>query len=314
MSSDETPWDVVVVGSINIDYMVRADRLPRPGETVRGTALQVNFGGKGANQAVALSRLGMRVGLVGRVGSDPMAPEVLKGLRGEGVDIARVAREANASTGAALITIDPEGQKQISFAPGANDRVTVEDVRSAAERIRAARAVVVQLELPMEVVAEALRIAHSAGVTTVLDPAPALPLSDEVYHLVDAIKPNAHEAESLTGIQVHDRDTARRAGKRLLERGVRKIAAVSAGEAGNLLLTADKEHWLPRIPVRSVDATGAGDAFTAALAVALIEGRPPGDAGRFASSAAALATTAAGAWAGMASRQQIADLLSRHLT
>lgn len=311
MSPPDAPWDVVVVGSINIDYTVRADALPRPGETVRGTELQVAFGGKGANQAVAVSRLGRRVGLIGRVGDDAVGYEVLEGLRGAGVDVERVAPEPHLPTGAALITVDPQGQKQITFAPGANARVTVEDVRSAAGRIRAAKALVVQLEIPLEPVIEALRIAHTAGVMTVLDPAPALLLSDEVYQLVDAIKPNAHEAEALTGIPVHDRDTARQAGKRLLSRGVLKIAAVSAGDTGNLLLTADEEHWLPRIPVRSVDATGAGDAFTAALAVSLIEGRSPGEAGRCASAAAALATTATGAWAGMANRQQIEDLLSR---
>src|SRR5207248_2224845 len=166
-------------------------------------------------------------------------------------------------------------------APGANRQRTVADLRAAERTIAAARVVLVQLEVPLEAVGAALRLGRDAGAQVVLDPAPPTPLPDELLRLVDVIKPNADEARALTGVAVGDRASAREAAERLLERGVR-AAAVQAGGEGNLLVSHDHEYWLPKIPVASVDATGAGDAFAAAIAVMLAEGRSLEEAGRFA--------------------------------
>jgi ribokinase len=304
-------WDVVVVGGANTDYLVRGPRLPRAGETVVGDVFQPAPGGKGANQAVAAARLGARVAFVARLGLDDRGDEVLGRLAAEGVDARQVTRDADAPTGVALIMVGEGGEKQMLTAPGANRHLAVADLRAAERTIAAARVVLVQLEAPLDAVGAALRLGRDAGARVVLDPAPAppTPLPDELLRLVDVIKPNAGEARALTGVSVGDRRSAREAAERLLERGVR-AAAVQAGDEGNLLVSHDGEYWLPKIPVASVDATGAGDAFAAAIAVMLAEGRSLEEAGRFAN-AAALTTTALGAQAALPRRENVLALLAR---
>jgi ribokinase len=305
-----TAWDVVVVGSVNTDYLVRGPRLPRPGETVLGGELYEGLGGKGANQAVAAARLGARVALVARVGRDGRGEQALARLRAEGVDVAAVGHDETALTGTAIIMVDRAGEKQILVAPGANDRLTAEQVRAAAATVQAARVVLCQLEVPLGAVAEALRLARAAGARTMLDPAPAVVLADELLRLVDVIRPNASEAAVLTGVAVHDRASARQAADWLRGHGA-GAAVVQAGDEGNLFAGPDGEHFVPKLPVPGVDATGAGDALAGALAVALAEGRSLAEAGPFASAAAALATTKVGAQEGLPRREQIAELLAR---
>lgn len=300
---------ILVVGSVNTDFSARVEKFPRPGETARGESFLEGLGGKGANQAVAVARLGLDSKLLARVGRDDRGRAALRQLQAEGVDVGLVAAIDDALTGAALIAVARDGEKQIIMIPGANDRLTPADVDAAAEAIRTAAAVVAQLEVPVESVLAAFRLARAAGVRTVLDPAPARPLPDELYRLTDAIKPNRSEAETLTGIAVADRASARKAADALLARGV-GLVSVQAGDEGDLLVTPDGEHWLPRFRVASVDATGAGDAFTAALAVALAEGLSPGEAGRFAGATAALKTTRPGAQAGLPTREAVGRLLA----
>jgi ribokinase len=303
-------WDIVVAGGANFDYLVRGPKLPQPGETAPGDVFDEAPGGKGANQAVAAARLGARVAFVGRIGADERGEAILARLREEGVDTRHAVRDAYSSTGVALVMVNQQGQKQILTAPGANRQLTIADVLAAAPTIAAARVLLTQLEVPLECVMAAARLAHAAGAKVVLDPAPPIALPDEFLPLVDVVKPNAAEAEALTGVRVQDRDAARRAARRLLERGVGAVA-VQAGEAGNLLVWPEAECWLPRIEVESVDATGAGDAFAAALAVALAEGRAWSEAGALASASAALATTVIGAQAGLPRRQAAEALLAR---
>lgn len=300
---------IVVIGSINTDYSARAKRLPRPGETARADAFWEGLGGKGANQAVAAARLGARVTLLAKVGADARGRSALDQVRREGVDVDRAILDPDAPTGAALIAVEEGGEKQILMCPGANARWTSEDLDAVADVIRSADVVMAQLEVPVETVLAAFRLAKEAGRRTVLDPAPAQPLQDELYRLTDVIKPNAAEAEVLTEIEVRDRATARRAADVLLRRGV-GLVAVPAGEEGNLLVSRDEEHWLPRISVKAVDATGAGDAFVAAVAWSLAEGRPLGEAGRFASVAAALSTTKYGAQPGLPTREEVERTLA----
>ncbi|MBI3943200.1 MAG: ribokinase [Chloroflexi bacterium] len=305
----QTPkWDVVVVGSANTDYTVRGRRLPKPGETAVGEQFQIGQGGKGANQAVAAARLGARVALIARIGSDDRGDAMLKQLRAEGVDTQYVFRDPDAPTGAAVIQVEQSGEKQIFAAPNANGKLASADLQQASV-LRNARVVVFQLEIPLETVLEAARSGQASGARLILDPAPPTALPDELIQHLTLIKPNSSEAEQLTGIKVTDRESARRAAYKLLERGVQAVA-IQAGNAGNLLVRQEGEIWLPKLPVKSVDATGAGDAFTAALAVALAQGHSWEEAGHFASAAAALTTTKMGAQSSLPSLTEVNVLMS----
>lgn len=305
--------DVAVVGKANVDYLARGARLPGPGEGLDAAAFQEAAGGKGANQAVGAARLGSRVALVARVGPDARGDAVLSALRSEGVDVRHLSRDPREPTGVALCQVDELGRKQILSFLGANARLSAACVRDAADILRSARVVLTQLGVPMEAFAETVRIARAGGAKVVLDPAPGLPLSDELLAQVEVVRPNSLEAQALTGIRVHDRASAREAARHLLRRGAR-AAAVQAGDEGDVLLFGDREVWLPRFEIKRLDVTGAGDAFASALAVCLGEGQPLEQAGRFASAAAALATTALGAQASLPTRSAVLALLSRAST
>ncbi len=303
-------WDIVVIGGANMDYLVRGDNLPKPGETVMGNQFQEAPGGKGANQAVSASRLGARVALVTRIGADDRGKVILTRLKKEGINTEYVVEDKKESTGVALIMVGERGEKEIFTAPGANLQFSIDQVRDATLAIQSARVVLLQLEVPLEAVMLAAQLAYLAGRKVVLDPSLPISLPDELLDMVTLIKPNAREAEALTGVQVQDRNSAREAAKHLLKRGVDAVA-VQAGEEGNLIVTSDDEYWFPIIPVRSIDATGAGDAFAAALAVALLEERSWQEAGAWASAAAALKTTKLGAQAGLPTRDQVFTLVTK---
>ncbi len=309
MSASEKSWDVAVVGGVNTDYLVRGPRLPKPGETIQGAEFQEAPGGKGANQAVAAARLGARVAFVARVGADARGEAALAQLEREGVDVRGVARDPHAFSGVALIMVDEHGDKQILAAGGANTRFTVEDVRRSADTLRQAHVVLTQLEVSLDAVVLIIHLAREAGARVVLDPSPPRTLSDDLLRQVDVIKPDAREAQALTQIDVRDRPSARASAERLLKRGVGAVA-IQAGEEGDLIIWHGGERFLPRFPVKSIDATGAGDAFAAALAVALAEGRSLEEAGPLASAAAALTTTRLGAQAGLPDRAAVMSLLS----
>jgi ribokinase len=303
-------WDVLVVGGISTDYLVHGSRLPRPGQIVEGRLFQVSAGGKGATQAVAAARLGARSALIGRLGDDERGEVLLEHLEAESVGTRLVDRDPDAPTGVSLIVVDEEGQKQIATSPGANRTMTLEDIEQGAESIQSASVLLAQLEVPIECVHLAAMIAREAGVRTVLDPSPARPLSDELLSLIDVLRLDPPEAELLTGIPVVDRDSARAAAKMLLVRRVGAIA-VETGEPGTLLVWPGGEQWLPAIPVKKVDATGSGDAFSAALAVAMSEGHTLTEAGPFASAAAAHASMALGAQTGLPTRHELYALMAR---
>jgi len=301
--------DVAVVGKANVDYLARAPRLPRPGEGVNGDLFQEAAGGKGANQAVGAARLGARAALVARVGSDERGALVLATLQRERVDARFVTRDPAEPTGVALCQVDGAGQKQMLSFVGANARLSAACVREAAGMLASCRVLLTQMGVPREALLEALRIAREAGAKVVLDAAPGLPADDALLAQVDLVRPNRFEAEALTGVAAVDRESAREAARQLTRRGAR-AAVVQAGHDGDVLLTADGETWLPRFPVQSVDATGAGDAFSSALAVCIAEGRPLPEAGRFASACAALATTVLGAQASLPARAAVENLLN----
>jgi ribokinase len=267
-------------------------------------------GGKGLNQAVGAARLGAKVGLVARVGDDRRGRVILEHLLRERVEARHIVRDTVAMTGAALIQVDESGHKQTMGAPGANRCLDVRDVRSAGPSLRNAKVLVVQLEPPLAAVAEAVRIGKAGGVLVVLDAGPPQPLPDALLRGVALVRANATEAEALTGVRVTGRGTARRAAEALLARGV-GAAAVAAGERGDLIVWRAGQCWLPRLEVQAVDETGAGDAFTAALAVQLAEGRGLAEAGPFANAAAALTTTRLGVQASLPRRDEVLALLER---
>jgi ribokinase len=307
-------WDVVVVGGVNSDFMVRGGTPPAPGQTIPGREFYEGPGGKGANQAVAAARLGARVALVARVGKDERGEKMRRHLAGEGVDVRHVTHDDGATTGAALVWVDDDGEKRIVSVAGANERLTPEEVHAAADTLRQSRVVLMALEVPLACVQAAAEIVASAGVRVVLDPAPPpedARLLDALLKQTYAVKPNAHEAEALTGIAVKDRGTARQAAERLRERGAEAVA-VQVGSEGNLFVASEGERFVPNLPVKRVDATGAGDAFAATLAVQTALGKPFLEAGPFASAAAALTTTALGAQPPLPRKEDILALLARN--
>jgi ribokinase len=302
--------DVVVLGGANIDYLLRGEALPKPGETINGFEFLKAGGGKGANQAVAAARLGARVAFIGRVGRDESGDELLDLLRAEKIDVQFVTRDPRAPTGVALVMIDCSAEKQIMVAPGANHRLSPREVHRAKELIARTQLLLTQFEIPMDSVLEAARIAGESGVPLVIDPAPARPVPPELIHRAAIIRPNSAEAEVITGIKVTDLASARRAADRLLEMGAGAVAT-QAGDQGDLLVWNSDEQLFPRLRIKAVDATGAGDAFAAGLAVALSEKRSLVEGGAFANAAAALATTKFGAQPAMPYRRDVLRLMRR---
>ena len=264
---------IVVVGSSNTDMVVKSGKLPVAGETVTGGEFFTAPGGKGANQAVAAARAGADVTFIARVGDDHLGRETLENLKGEGIDTSYVTVDSKAPSGVAIIMVDEEGENLISVAPGANAKLSPDDVARARDAIRSADVVLFQLETPIETVAYAAQLAHQAQVQVLLSPgpAPSSPLPKALLAKVSIIIPNRSEAETLTGLTISDADSAQKACQRLQAMGVKKVV-LTLGAEGALLLENEPE-WVPAHKVRAIDAVGAGDAFCGNLAVALVEGK-----------------------------------------
>ncbi len=297
---------IVVVGSSNTDMLVQADRLPLPGETVLGGDLVIAPGGKGANQAVAATRLGANVTFIARVGQDMFGQEAVSNFRREGLDIHYLVQDPQAPSGVALIVVGPGGQNIIAVAPGANRRLTPADVEAAKPAFAQARAVLLQLEVPIETVWAAAQAGRAAGATVILNPAPApsRPLSSELFAAVDIVTPNETEAAALTG-----QSTPERAAQALLQWGVR-VVIVTLGAEGALVATgSDRMQRIPGFRVDAVDATAAGDAFNGGLAVALARGEPLKEAVRYAHAVAAISVTRLGAQPSLPTAAEVESFL-----
>ncbi|MFI9201527.1 ribokinase [Streptomyces sp. NPDC053048] len=289
-------YDVLVVGSANADLMVRVERRPGAGETVPGTDLVESAGGKGANQAAAAARLGARTALLARVGDDAFGRLLLDAQREAGTDVRHVLVERGARTGTALIVVDPDGDNSIVVSPGANAHLTPADVRSSREVIAASAVLSLQLEIPPATVAAAVDVAAESGTRVVLNPSPVPDALDaRLLAAADPLVVNEHEARRLSGVvDGTPADWARA----LRERGARSVV-VTLGGAGALALDADATEpvVVPGVEVEVVDTTGAGDAFTGALATRLAGGAALDEAARFAVRVAAASVTREGAQA-----------------
>jgi ribokinase len=293
---------VVVLGSANMDLVGRAPRLPLAGETVLGTSFSRHPGGKGANQAVAAARAGARTAFIGAVGADPFAEELANSMERAGVDVVNLRLSSDESTGIALIVVDEAGRNQITVLPGANGQVGERDVHALQGVIAAGSVLLLQLEIPVESVARAARMAREAGATVVLNPAPATELPDALLASVDVLVPNEREARTLAAAT--DDEPIESVAATLRVRGP-SVVVVTLGESGALILDDAGARRTPAFSVDAVDTTAAGDAFLGGFAAARAEGKPLDLAVRFATATAALSVQRRGAQPSVPSRFEI---------
>lgn len=303
---------VLVVGSVNMDLIVRCREIPRPGQTIHGEEFRTAPGGKGANQAVACARLGARTTFVGRVGADDFGRRLKHGLAADGVDVEHLRADPEAASGVALILLEEGGGNRIVVMGGANLRLGEEEVRLASGLMPTCQACLMQLETPLSVVRGVADAARELGVLTILDAGAATAAAAEAGEpaLVDVISPNESEAEALTGVPVRDLASARLAAERLREMGAGQVV-VKLGAGGAYWLGREGDAHAPAFPIAPVDTTAAGDAFTAALAIQLAEGCAMPEALRFANAAGALACLKLGAQPSMPTAREVAHLLAR---
>ncbi|HEV2446522.1 MAG TPA: ribokinase [Candidatus Sulfopaludibacter sp.] len=284
---------IAVVGSANIDLTTFTDQFPRPGETIFGREFHLGFGGKGANQAVAARLCGAEVAMIARVGDDLFGPATIGNFAAQGIDAGRVLLTPGVSSGVAPIFVDSAGQNRIFVVKGANDKLTPADVDAAADVLRAADCIVLQLEVPVETVYYTLRFARRNGIRGILNPAPGQALDLAEAANADYVIPNETEAEALSGMPVGNLREARACAVHLLQSGLRRVI-VTLGENGALCASQDAVLHVPPYRVQAVDTTGAGDAFIGSFATFLAAGVPEAEAVERANVYAALSTLSVG--------------------
>lgn len=299
---------IVVVGSLNMDMSLGVTRLPRQGETTTALSARFSPGGKGANQALAAGQLGARVSMVGRVGADAQGDELVRNLREAGVSVDWIAREAESTTGMAFIVVDEAGQNSIVVWPAANDTLFADRVREAEGVISGSQALIVQFETPMAGVEEALVIARRHKVLTVCNPAPARRVDSGLLANVDILIPNEVEASMISDVPVRDIPSAMRAAESIRSRGAARVV-VTLGENGAIYAGPEGRFHCPAFSVRSVDTTGAGDAFVAGFAVAWLSQPDPWHSLQYACAVGAIVTQTMGAQSPALSMENVQELL-----
>lgn len=285
---------ITVVGSSNTDMVIKADHLPGPGETILGGTFFMNPGGKGANQAVAAARLGGKVSFICKTGDDIFGRQSLQQLNEEGIDTSFIITDSVYPTGVALITVDKQAENCIVVASGANAALNPSDLTNARELILQSSIILMQLEIPLATVSYTAAMAHEKNIPVVLNPAPACLLPDELLRNISILTPNKTEAVMLSGISIHDMDSAKKAAQKIKDRGVRTVI-ITLGNNGALILDEDAFTHIPANSVTAVDTTAAGDTFNGALVVALSEGIDILQATAFAVKAATISVTRIGA-------------------
>lgn len=303
-----TQKSVLVIGSLNMDLVARVDNLPTVGETIFGKTFTRFHGGKGANQAIAAARMGAKVSMVGCVGDDYFGRELLSGLSENGVEASGV-RSVSGSSGTALITVDEHGANTIVVVPGANSCVTLTDIDAGLAKFTGHPGILLlQHEIPDQVVRYAIEAAKAAGWLVILNPAPARELSPSVMHCVDIIIPNETEAEVLCGQSIRTVEDAASAGRELLAMGVGAVV-ITMGRQGALYCTREHTQHIPALPVNAIDSTAAGDSFAGTLACAVAQGRTLEASLRIATAAAALSVTRSGAQPSLPWREELEESL-----
>ena len=299
---------IVVLGSSNTDMIIKAPRIPRPGETILGGAFQTAAGGKGANQAVAAARAGGKVSLIACIGDDMFGRQALEGFKKDQIDIQCVRTDASAPSGVALIMVDEQGENSIAVASGANAKLSANDVRAARSVITNADVLLMQLETPVETVIAAAKMAADEGVRVLLNPAPAQKLQHELLKNISIITPNETEAELLTGIKVIDEESAAEAAHSLQNLGP-QIVLITLGAMGVFVLSEHFEGLAPSFKQDAIDTTAAGDVFNGALATAIAKDVEFLEAVRFAQAAAAISVTRLGAQPSAPQKLEILELM-----
>jgi ribokinase len=284
---------IAVVGSANVDLTTFTDQFPKPGETIFGQKFDLGFGGKGANQAVAARLCGAEVFMVARVGSDLFGPATIENIKKLGIDTTHVKQVEGLSSGVAPIFVDPHGQNRILVIKGANDALKPAAVDQAAETLKSADCIVLQFEIPLETVYYTVAFARKHGIRCILNPAPGHAVDMPALAGLDYFVPNESEAETITGMPVKNVEDAKECAKKLLAGGIRRII-ITLGANGCVLAGKGLSEHLPAFAVKSIDSTGAGDAFIGSFAVFLAEGVPEREAVRRANLYAGLSTTGIG--------------------
>ena len=295
---------IVIVGSLNMDLVMRTARLPEGGETLHGHEFSTLPGGKGANQAVACARLGGKVSMIGQVGADSFGQTLREGLRADGVNVQGVKQTDAAATGVAMILVEDIGQNRILLASGANGALTPADLEAQATVIERASMLIVQLEIPLPVVERAIALAHAAGVPVLLNPAPAVVLPDTIWPQIDFLVPNESEASLLSGIKVKDIASAFCAARIFRGRGVACVL-ITLGEQGVVVVDAAGERHFTAQLVKAVDSTAAGDTFIGGLAASLVNASTLDEAVALAQRASALCVQRHGAQPSIPYRHEI---------
>lgn len=295
---------IIVAGSSNMDMVVKTAHIPVPGETVLSGSFFMNPGGKGANQAVAAARLGSEVVFISKLGNDVFGKQFSQLFSEEGIDTSFLVSDDTLPSGVALITVDQEGENSIVVASGANASLTIDDMKDALPAIAEAGTILMQLEIPMEVVEYIAAYATLQKVKVILNPAPAAPLSETLLSYIDILTPNETEAAMIAGIPVNNIEDAKKAAILICEKGVNTVI-VTLGAKGALICEGSRCSIVEARKVQPVDSTAAGDVFNGALAVALSEGKDIQDAVRFACDAAAISVTRLGAQSSIPHRNEL---------
>lgn len=303
-----TPTSILVVGSSNTDMVIKAEKFPLPGETILGGEFFLFPGGKGANQAVAASRLGGRVTFVARLGNDIFGEQALQHFKTEGIHTDYIISDPVHPSGVALITVDAHGENTIVVAQGSNGALSPDDVQQAKNAFDEAGILLMQLEIPITTVIHAAKIAKQSGKKVILNPAPAMSLPAELFGYLYIITPNKTETEMLTGEKITDSNSIRRAAEIMREKGVANVI-ITLGSEGAYVYTDDGGRQVGAPAVKSIDSTAAGDVFNGALAVAISEGKGLDEAVYFANQAAAISVTKMGAQASAPYRNELTSLL-----
>lgn len=285
--------NICVIGSLNMDLVVNVDAMPKPGQTIIGSNFKEVPGGKGANQAVAMARLNGNVSMIGKVGEDGFGQTLINSLKNDKVDTTYI-QTAKGSTGVALITVDKNAQNSIVVSPGANFEVKEEDIDNNIKAIENSDIVVLQLETPLNTIKYALNKAKELNKYTILNPAPAVKLDDEIIKNVDLLTPNETELEIISGVSIETEEDIQKAAQIMIEKGVKELI-VTLGSKGSLYINKEKSMFKKAYKVEAVDTTAAGDSYTGALAVALSQDKGIEDAMDFASKVGALSVLKEGA-------------------